>query len=447
MNDECKQTYKFLVIQEDISMKRQCYSPIKFKGLPWLLALSATASTFVSAPNAQASLFSISEKEEIQAGEQVRQQAYKEYGQPLPASNPMAQRVRAIGQRFAKLSTRKNIPYSYEVLANDKILNAFAAPGGPVFVTRKLVQTTSNDAELAYVLGHETGHIEQKHIVKAVEKQQKVGLGVGILGAVLGGGRSGNIFGAIGNAAFTVWSRGYSRDQESEADAVGVRWMSRLGFDPRAAVSMLGKLGSGSGGPQFLSTHPDPKNRQQAVSAQIQKENLISVATQAGGPRLTAADLPDYDYRNTSVTSNDGNAYPDDYRVPDGNTGDSSSARLAGFDAPLLRVTSGNYVVIMAPVGGFARWARADVDTDNNDSNIVRLDRGNNFIRLRRNSRVATINGQSVTMPAPAAVYNNLLYAPLGNLAEGVGGSATLSDDNRTIWLTLDGQRWYMNLR
>jgi predicted helicase len=84
-----------------------------------------------------------------------------------------AQRVRAIGQQFANLSTRKNIPYSYTVLQNNEVLNAFAAPGGPIFVTTKLVETAANDAELAYVIGHETAHIERKHIVNAVEKQQR----------------------------------------------------------------------------------------------------------------------------------------------------------------------------------------------------------------------------------------------------------------------------------
>jgi Zn-dependent protease with chaperone function len=414
---------------------------------PWLLA-TALVSAVAPAPS-QASLFSISEKEEIQAGKQVAAQARQEYGGSLPYNNPMSVRVRAIGQMFAHLSTRKNIPYSYEVLNNEKILNAFAAPGGPVFVTRKLVETTSNDAELAYVLGHETGHIEMKHIVKAVEKQQKVGLGIGILGAILGGGNSGNTVGTIVNLGWAVLSRGYSRDQESEADAVGVRWMSRLGFDPRAAISMLSKLDSGGGGglDRYLATHPDPKARQQNVQKEINDEKLIEVATHAGGPFLNAKNLPAYNYNSTNNTGSshytDGNDH--DYDLPDDDN--INEARLASFGAPLLLVNRTNYSVIAAPVAGFANWAHADVDSNDRNANVVTVRRGRNSIRLRRGSTTAVVNGQRVQMPAAAQVYNNLMYAPLGNLADGVGASASLSDNNRTIWLTLDGERWYMNLR
>jgi hypothetical protein len=288
-----------------------------------------------------------------------------------------------------------------------------------------------------------------------VERQQKVGLGVGILGAILGGGNGSNIFSVFSNVAFTVWSRGYSRDQESEADAVGVRWMSQLGFDPRAAISMLGKLGSGSGGglDKYLSTHPAPKDRQAKVQSQINSEKLVDLATRAGGPFLNAKDLPDFDYNNTSTyngsyNSSNGTRYPDDasYNVPDDND-NIRGARLANFGAPMLLVNRSNYSVISAPVAGFARWANADLNDNNRNANVVTLRRGNNSIRLRRNSATAVVNGRSIQMPAAAQVYNNLLYAPLGNLAEGVGASASLSSDSRTVWLTLDNERWYLNLR
>ena len=410
------------------------------------LTLAATASTLVPA---HAGLFSISEKDEIKAGEQVRQQAYKEYGQPLSSNDPMSRRVKALGAKFAKMSSRKNIPYSYTVIKNDKLLNAFAAPGGPVFVTTKLVRTTTNDAELAYVLGHETAHIDRKHIVKAVEKQQKVGLGVGSLGTVLGGKGGGNLFQVFGNVAFTVWTRGYSRDHETESDVVGTRWMSQMGFDPRAAVSMLGRLGGGNTGglDKYLATHPAPKDRQVAVTKLIEKEKLVDVATKAGGPRLTAADLPAYSYSSVSTNNNNNNGnnngnysdsnYPDDEPVID----DENSARL-NLKAPLLMVQRGNYNVIMAPVGAFARWAGANVDVDSQNDLITTVSSGRNSIRLRRNSTSSIVNGRNITLSAPVAVYNDLLYAPLGSLAEGVGAKASLSDDNQTILITRDGNTY-----
>jgi predicted Zn-dependent protease len=163
------------VIQEEHPMKLT-NTKRRFSTIGWLFAFTATVGATVSIAPAQAGLLGVSEKEEIEAGRQVAVQARQEYGGSLPANNPMSIRVRALGQKFARLSTRKNIPYSYEVLNNDKVLNAFAAPGGPVFVTRKLVQTTSNDAELAYVLGHETGHIEKMHIVKRWSASRKSAL-------------------------------------------------------------------------------------------------------------------------------------------------------------------------------------------------------------------------------------------------------------------------------
>src|SRR5687768_14161767 len=95
------------------------------------LLLTVTATALWSPTPARAGLLSVSEKEEIEAGKKVAAQARKEYGGSLPANDPMSVRVRTIGRRFAQLSTRKNVPYTYEVLRNDKVLNAFAAPGGP----------------------------------------------------------------------------------------------------------------------------------------------------------------------------------------------------------------------------------------------------------------------------------------------------------------------------
>jgi Zn-dependent protease with chaperone function len=411
----------------------------KIWAAPLAVLFVVMASAFSPTP-ARAGIFSISEKEEIKAGQQVRQQAYKEYGRPLPANNPMARRVRELGQKFARLSERKGIPYSYEVLQNDELLNAFAAPGGPVFVTTKLVKTAANDAELAYVLGHETGHIDRKHIVKAVEKQQKVGLIGGIAGAIFGVGNS-DLFQIFGNVAFTVWTRGYSRDQENEADIVGARWMSQLGFDPNAAVSMLGRLGKGSGGgiDKYLATHPDPKDRQENVRKLIASENLVDVARRSGGPFLMAPDLPAYSYPKPPATSPD-----DDWRSDnaDWSNADFKNAPRADFNNQLLIVQRGDQNIIMAPVNAIAAWADAKLDVDNRNSNIVTLRRGKNSLRLRLNSTDAVLNERTIRLSAAAAVYNGWMYAPLGTLADGVGGHARLSDDRNMIWLSLDDRRY-----
>jgi predicted Zn-dependent protease len=115
----------------------------------------------------------------------------------------------------------QDIPYSYTVLQNDKVLNAFAAPGGPIFVTTKLVSTTKNDAELAYVLGHETAHIDRRHIVEQVEKQQKAGLIAGIAGAISGTRQRRQRHRCYRQRGLGRRFEGHSRKDENESDALG----------------------------------------------------------------------------------------------------------------------------------------------------------------------------------------------------------------------------------
>jgi len=420
----------------------------------WILGLAIGATMPLSLP-AQAGILGLSEQDEIRAGQQVAAQAQKEYGRALPANDPRARRVRAIGMQFARLSTRKTIPYSYTVLQNDKVLNAFAAPGGPIFVTTKLLSTASNDAELAYVLGHETAHIDKRHIVEQVEKQQKAGLIAGIAGAILGRGGGGNAIGAIANIGWAVVSRGHSRADENQSDAVGVRWMSQLGYDPRAAITMLGKLDSGSRGggglEKYLATHPAPKARQDAVRAQITKENLLQVAQRAGGPRLTAASgtYTSGGYSPSSHGTDGSNRYPDAddaaYYPPGGDDVADNNVDEISFGNPLrlVRASDGTANVVLAPVAGFARWAGATVSSDGYD---VALRRSGRTIELRRNSAMAYVNNRSVMMSASPAVYNGVLYAPLGLMAEGMGARAALVNNNTTVRLTMDGRSGYVRL-
>jgi hypothetical protein len=282
------------------------------------------------------------------------------------------------------------------------------------------------------VLGHETAHIERKHIVSAVEKQQKVGLGVGILGAILGRGSGGDAIQIAGSVAYTMWSTGYSRDQERDSDVYGVRWMSRLGFDPNASISMLGRLGGGSGGVgRYLATHPDPKSRQENMRKLIAQENLVDVARRVGGPRLMAADLPKYSYSQTSASSS--NFDERDFR----------DAQQAEFNVPLIQVYRNGQSIIMAPLNEFSRWADAAVIFDDTDDNVVTVRRKSNSIRLRRGSQQAVINGRTVTLLTTPFVERGEWYVPLDAMAQGVGGQAGWSSDNTRIYLTLDDRRFY----
>ena len=385
----------------------------RFKTNIWRTLAAAAIAVGVSAPQTARA---VSVEEEIRAGEQVRRQAEKEIGPALSSSDPMSRRVRQIGAQFARLSERRNIPYSYTVLRNDKVLNAFAAPGGPIFVTTKLVRATSNDAELAYVLGHETAHIDRRHIVKQAEKQQKLGVGAAILGAIFG-----RRVGAVGNIYGSLQTLKYSRADENEADTVGVRLMAQLGYDPRAAVSMLGKLGGGSG-VEILASHPDPKARQTSVQNLITREKLIDIAQRMGGPKLNM----DGSTRNTEYSNDDS-----DY---DSNTNSGNEIDLG---APLrLRASTREDVnVIMAPVAGLADWLGANVSNNGTETTLRRNSR---TVTLRRGSSVIEIDGRSQTLSAPAVSYNGVLYAPLGAIVRAFGATATL--ENNLVRLSLPGR-------
>ncbi len=377
-----------------------------------LFTLAAVAlSTSVVRPARAA----ISEQQEIEMGRQVSAQAQKEYGRALPPNNPIARRVRNIGMQIAALSDRKNIPYSYTVLQNDKILNAFAAPGGPVFVTTKLVSATSNDAELAYVIAHETGHIDRRHTVNQLQKQQQLGIFGAIAGAIFG--RAGEIGGSIFGQ---LQSLKYSRSDENQADAIGVRFMSRLGYDPRAAITMLGKLGAG-GGPEFLSDHPDTKSRIQTVRNLIEKEGLLEVARRAGGPRMSIG------AGSGAGNANDDNTYPDE------TTGDSLD-----LGAPLRTVYNAqiNKNTVVAPVAGFAKWAGAQVSSSGSQTTL-RFENGRELL-LRRNSRIAELDGQIVQMSVAVTTFNGILYAPMKVLADAAGATATIQ--GRSVSVQMSGR-------
>lgn len=359
----------------------------------------------------------ITDDEEIAAGRQMAQQAIREFGQPLSPSDPRQQRVSRIGAMFVRLAERRNIPYSFTVLQNDKVLNAFAGPGGPIFVTTKLLSTAQNDAELAYVIGHETGHIDRRHIVKSAQKAQQIGIGAAILGGLLsrGGGRNGNLIGGLVNVGAGLWQKGFSRKDENEADDYGVHAMARLGFDPRAAVSMLGKLGDGPEGlGKLLSDHPTSKARQKKVQDSIAKDNLLSIAQNNGGAFL--------------MLSGSNSGYAPTY-------GAGYSPVEAADDAPFRGrvVREGSSGIVLVPVIEMARLAGVQY-SQRGDGVAVRTDNsGTTSGIFRANSTQVTLNGRVATLPTRARRFSNTLYAPVGAVAAAIGANASLQGQNAVL--------------
>ena len=145
--------------------------------------------------------------------------------------------VDGIGRRLAHVSEQPGLPFTFTVLNSD-VVNAFALPGGYVYVTAGLMALANNEAELAGVIGHEIGHVTARHTAERYSQAVIAQLGVGLLGAITGGQAAGDLAG-LGAGAYLS---GYSRGQESGADMLGVRYMARAGYDSSAMASFLSSL-------------------------------------------------------------------------------------------------------------------------------------------------------------------------------------------------------------
>src|SRR3954454_491611 len=199
-----------------------------------------------------------------------------EFGGLDPDENAQAL-VQRVGERVMAKSVASTTPYrfQYHLLRDPQTVNAFALPGGPIFITRGLLTRLQNEAQLAGVLGHKTGHVVARHSAEHMAKSQ---LGQSIVGAIYvgtsdqsGRGQQAAMMAAVANQMVQLK---YGRQDELEADTLGVRVMSEAGYDPRALLGVMKILEEASGGKrqtEFMSSHPNPGNRQQVIEAAIEK--------------------------------------------------------------------------------------------------------------------------------------------------------------------------------
>ena len=210
-------------------------------------------------------------EQEIALGLQSAPQMAAQFGGV--SRNDQAKRlVRTVGEKLVARSVAAKSPYkfSFHVLADPRTINAFALPGGPVFITEGLVRLLHTEGELAAVLGHEIGHVLARHSAEHLAKQQ---LTQGLVGAVAVG--SGDYTTAqMAQLVGNLVNMKYGRDDELEADGLGVRIITEAGYDPRAmlkVMEVLAKASAGSRQPEMLSTHPNPGNRAERIQAEIAK--------------------------------------------------------------------------------------------------------------------------------------------------------------------------------
>jgi predicted Zn-dependent protease len=235
-----------------------------------MLPIALVAACATNPVTGKSELSLVSEGQEIEMGKQSAQDVARSIGYYNDAA--IQSYVAAIGRKMAEASERPQLPWEFHVV-NDAAVNAFALPGGFIFVTRGLMTAITNEAELATVVGHEIGHVTNRHSVQQISRAQvaQLGLGVGMilrpdlqpLGSALGSGLS-------------ILFLKYGRDAENQADLAGFRYALNQNYDVRQMINMFQTLEgvsqlSGGGGrlPEWLSTHPNPENRAQTTQARL----------------------------------------------------------------------------------------------------------------------------------------------------------------------------------
>jgi len=257
------------------SMRRFLKIILQIACLSWALTFALQTATIHVA---QAVIFS--RQSEIDLGRSVAKQVEKQYG--LVNDPELQARVAKIGARLAAVSDRPDMPYTFKVL-NGKEINAFAAPGGPVYLFKGLADAMPSDEELAGIIGHEIGHIVKKHVLTNIERAmvaQLLLLGIGIAG--------GGMPAMLPSMAMSAVMAGFSRNVEEQADHLSVIHTMRAGFNPYSTLIAMEKLKDvspekgGQVGELFID-HPHTQDRINYIRDQIVNDFKVRpLATESG---------------------------------------------------------------------------------------------------------------------------------------------------------------------
>ena len=254
-----------------------------------VVALAVSLFVAVPALNAQ-TVVALSENkytpaQDVELGRQAARDVERQL--PLLRDGRVNDYVESIGRRLERAIPshlrQRSFSYSYKVM-NVRDANAFALPGGPIFINRGMIEAARNEGELAGVLAHELSHVVLRHGTAQATKATPYQLG-SLIGAIAGGligGKTGAIVSQGTDIGLSTAFLRYGRRFEREADLLGAQIMARAGYDPRHMASLFETLerANGIGAPEFLSSHPDHGNRQAAISREAE---MLSVQNPVGG--------------------------------------------------------------------------------------------------------------------------------------------------------------------
>jgi predicted Zn-dependent protease len=245
----------------------------KMKPVAFAIGLLCATSCAVNPLTGKRELALIPESQEIQMGQQAAAEVDQTMG--IYENAALNQYVAALGKELSAKSERPELPWSFKVV-DDPAVNAFALPGGPIFVTRGLLGHLTSEAQLAAVMGHEIGHVTARHSVNQMSKATLAQAGLMIGMAV---SKTVASLGQLGMGGLQLLMLSYSRDAEREADALGFRYTVATGYDVHempgvfATLKRVSEVSGGGRLPDWMSSHPAPDERVENITKKIQETN------------------------------------------------------------------------------------------------------------------------------------------------------------------------------
>jgi len=248
-----------------------------------VVCLTLLAACATNPATGRRQIMLVSEAQEVEMGREADREVATSIG--LYPDEGVQGYVAGLGRALAAGTERPSLPWSFHVV-DDAAVNAFALPGGFVYVTRGLMTHLDSEAELASVVGHEIGHVTARHTASQITKSQLATLGL-VAGMIVRPELA--RFGDLAQAGMSLLFLKFDRNAERQADDLGLRYMTRQGYDPRRMVevfSLLDRVGQESGEgrlPAWLSTHPAPEDRAQRIQAAIQTQHLAGTKDDVRG--------------------------------------------------------------------------------------------------------------------------------------------------------------------
>ena len=217
----------------------------------------------------------LSPGQEIALGLRAVPEMRQQFG-GITADRAAQEMVERVGRRLvaASAAAKTNWKFQFTLLADAKTVNAFALPGGPVFITEALYRRLTREDQLAAILGHEIGHVVARHGAEHMAKQQLTQQLAGAATVAAGDYSAGQVAAMVGQMV----NMKYGRGDELESDALGVRFMLEAGYDPEAMIEVmkiLSQASSGGRAPEFFSTHPNPDNRIAKIREAIERLKAV----------------------------------------------------------------------------------------------------------------------------------------------------------------------------